>query len=130
MIIQTTYDASSAVPMCADYRIEIVRSVADAEPYIEAWEALAKAAAEPNVFYSPWALLPALEHLAGDKRFVLLFMLRATEETTQTGLVVDGFFPLLERAPVPSGPCRWPECSATVIASRWRPWCAVVTRAG
>jgi CelD/BcsL family acetyltransferase involved in cellulose biosynthesis len=27
------------------------------------WEALVKRAAEPNVFYEPWMLLPALEHL-------------------------------------------------------------------
>lgn len=126
MTIQTTYDANSAVPMCADYRIEIVRSVADAEPYIEAWEALAKAAAEPNVFYSPWALLPALEHLAGDKRFVLLFMLRATEETTQSGLVVDGFFPLFE----PGACAFWPLSVAGMFRHRYCFSVAPLVRSG
>ena len=96
IIIETIYDASSAVPQCADYRIEVVRSLADAEPYIEAWDALAKAAVEPNMFYSPWALLSALEHLAGNKRFVLLFILRPAERTMQPGFVIDGFFPLFE----------------------------------
>ncbi|MCW8278188.1 GNAT family N-acetyltransferase [Pseudomonas sp. PCH199] len=96
MIIEKTYDVSSAVPQCADYHIEVVRSLADAEPYIEAWEALAKAAVEPNVFYSPWALLSALEHLVGNKRFVLLFILRPTERTMRPGFVIDGFFPLFE----------------------------------
>jgi hypothetical protein len=96
MIIEKAYDVSSAVPQCTDYHIEVVRSLADAEPYIEAWEALGKAAVEPNMFYSPWALLSALEHLAGNKRFVLLFILRPTERTMRPGFVIDGFFPLFE----------------------------------
>ncbi|WP_191623012.1 GNAT family N-acetyltransferase [Pseudomonas fluorescens] len=96
MFIEKAYDVSAAVPQCADYHIEVVRSLADAGPYIEAWEALAKAAVEPNMFYSPWALLSALEHLAGSKRFVLLFILRPSEQTMRPGFVIDGFFPLFE----------------------------------
>lgn len=115
MIIENAYDGSCAVPQRADYHIEVVRSLADATPYIEAWEALAKAAVEPNVFYSPWALLSALEHLAGNKRFVLLFILRPSERALQPGFVIDGFFPLFE----PGGCALLPLSPARMVRHRY-----------
>ncbi|MGH8388091.1 MAG: GNAT family N-acetyltransferase [Pseudomonas sp.] len=126
MIIEKAYDVGFAVPQCADYQIEVVRSLADAEPYIEAWEALAHAAVEPNMFYSPWALLSALEHLVGNKRFVLLFILRPTERTMRPGFVIDGFFPLFE----PGACALLPISAARMVRHRYCFSVAPLVRSG
>ena len=45
-----------------------------ARPILERWRELTDAAAEPNVFYAPALLLPALKHLKGDRE-VRVFLL-------------------------------------------------------
>jgi hypothetical protein len=54
--------------------VVVARSEADLRPWVAQWERLAAEAVEPNVFYEPWMLLPALCHLrAGcDLRTLLL----------------------------------------------------------
>ena len=44
--------------------VTVARSAADIAALVPEWEALAKAALEPNPFYEPWMLLPALEALS------------------------------------------------------------------
>ncbi|GAB3379681.1 GNAT family N-acetyltransferase [Azotobacter armeniacus] len=98
MTLQKPFDLDSTMLIYGGYRIAVVRSLEDIGPFLDDWEALARSAAEPNVFYSPWALLPALEHLAGDKRFALLFLIRPSGPGLGDKPVLDGFFPLLEPA--------------------------------
>lgn len=66
--------------------------------HVAAWEALATATLEPNVFYEPWMLLPALEAFAAgqDLCFVLLFA--PDPQHPQGPPLLCGFFPL-ERQP-------------------------------
>ena len=40
--------------------VVIVDDLTALEKHIAAWEELAAAAIEPNVFYEPWMLMPAL----------------------------------------------------------------------
>ncbi len=102
----------SALP---GYRVQLARSPAEAAPYLAAWEALAGEAAEPNLFYAPWALLPALEQLAGKRRFVLVFLLCPADGATQSDERLDGVFPLYE----PQG-CRLaPLAVARMIRHRY-----------
>lgn len=96
MILERSYDAGAGVSLSATHSIAVARSRGEAEPFIQAWEALAGAVAEANVFYAPWALLPALEHLKAERRFALVFLLRSPGLTEQPGLVIDGCFPLFE----------------------------------
>jgi hypothetical protein len=42
--------------------------------YIPAWEELARCALEPNVFYEPWMLLPAIEHIRDREQIELLLV--------------------------------------------------------
>ena len=42
--------------------------------YLQAWEELAANAMEPNVFFEPWMLLPAIEHI-GDEQDVYLLLI-------------------------------------------------------
>jgi CelD/BcsL family acetyltransferase involved in cellulose biosynthesis len=64
--------------------------------YVPAWEALADNALEPNVFYEPWMLLPALEAFGAghDLLFVLVFAHHAPKPA---GPLLCGLFPLERR---------------------------------
>ncbi len=55
-------DAGPAVAPDA-MQVVVIRGASDLAPWVEAWQELADAAGEPNVFYEPWMLLPALEAL-------------------------------------------------------------------
>ncbi|WP_277053088.1 GNAT family N-acetyltransferase [Zestomonas thermotolerans] len=91
MTLQTSYPLNRAVPLQAGYRVECLQGLEAVRSYLPMWEELSQAASEPNVFYAPWGLLPALEHLAGDRRVELLFLWR---ETGTAGPVLDGLVPL------------------------------------
>ena len=60
--------------------------------YLRAWEQLVEQAAEPNVFYAPCALLPAVRHLGGNQAIRVLLFFRAGEET-----ILDGILPLFAK---------------------------------
>jgi CelD/BcsL family acetyltransferase involved in cellulose biosynthesis len=71
------------------FRIEVVRDPARLAAIVPEWEALAASACEPNPFYEPWILLPALAARgAGELRCLLMW---------EAGRLV-GFFPF-ERQP-------------------------------
>jgi CelD/BcsL family acetyltransferase involved in cellulose biosynthesis len=75
-----------------DYmEIKLISDIADLIPYIASWEQLASAALEPNPFYEPWMLLPAIRNLAAGRelRFVLVF-----DNTSPGEPILCGFFPL------------------------------------
>ncbi|MDC0357506.1 GNAT family N-acetyltransferase [Oligoflexia bacterium] len=55
-----------------------------------AWDDLALAALEPNVFYEAWALLPALEHLANEAVEIVLVWSKDKQN-------LIGLFPLVSR---------------------------------
>ncbi len=93
----------------AGYQVVVARSAEQAAAYLAAWEALAGAASEANVFYAPWALLPALELLKAGRAFSLVFLLRAAAPGEQPALRLDGCFPLFDprlslSSPLPVAP--------------------------
>jgi CelD/BcsL family acetyltransferase involved in cellulose biosynthesis len=64
---------------------------------VEPWDDLVDAAIEPNVFYSSFALLPAMQHLkpAGEPRFLVV---RASKQGAKNDAPVwTGFFPFVKR---------------------------------
>ena len=67
-------------------RVVVVTRVEDLGPYIAGWELLAKEALEPNVFYEPFLLVPALTAFAAKSALELVFVVRHDES-------VIGFFP-------------------------------------
>jgi CelD/BcsL family acetyltransferase involved in cellulose biosynthesis len=74
------------------HRIVEVADPAELARHVPAWERLVEHAADPNVFYAPWALLPAVRHLRGGQALRVLLFLRNGE-----GEVLDGLLPLFER---------------------------------
>ena len=53
---QKAFEQDSGLRLHGGYRIAVVSSLEDVGPWLADWEALARSAGEPNVFYSPWAL--------------------------------------------------------------------------
>ena len=86
-----TLPAGTSVFWTASHQIVEASSYSQAEPYLHAWERLAKSSSEANSFYAPWALRPALEYLCQEKTLKLLFFVREGGSE----LIVDGFLPLM-----------------------------------
>src|SRR5689334_17464860 len=61
--------------------------------YIDAWEDLAAHALEPNPFYEPWMLRPALECLGGGRDLQVVLVLAVNEGEP----VLCGVFPIEKR---------------------------------
>ncbi len=90
-----TLDAPSEwlAPASRKMTVVFIKNFEMLEEYIQAWEDLAVEALEPNPFYEPWMLLPALGGLAkgSDVRVVLVL----TEDQGEP--VLCGVFPLERR---------------------------------
>ena len=74
--------------------VVVVRELSELMDYIPDWESLAEHALEPNVFYEPWFLVPAIKAFADgiDLEFVLIF---APNPVNRSGpRMLCGFFPL------------------------------------
>ena len=71
--------------------LRVVEDPAALAPHVAAWDALAAEAADPNPFYEPWMLLPALKAFGRDARlqFVLVYAGYGTAQP-----VLCGLFPL------------------------------------
>ncbi len=76
-------------------RIVALSDPAALAEHVAAWEDLAAAALEPNPFYEPWSLLPAVRNLELDAGAELQFVLIFAEH------VLCGFFPLERQPKIP-----------------------------
>jgi CelD/BcsL family acetyltransferase involved in cellulose biosynthesis len=80
----------------ATFSIVAVQDVAELESYRLAWDDLAVAAVEPNVFYESWMLLPALRAYGnGDVTVALVFSNLAPRRHGRP--LLCGLFPLVRR---------------------------------
>lgn len=61
--------------------------------FLPAWEDLASDALEPNVFYEPWMLMPALRNLGSDRTLLTVLIFGADPNRPGTPLLC-GLFPL------------------------------------
>jgi CelD/BcsL family acetyltransferase involved in cellulose biosynthesis len=74
--------------------VVVVEDAAGLTDHVPAWEALAAAAIEPNVFYEPWMLLPALRMFGSGERFRFVFVYWSDPGRPGGTPVLCGFFPL------------------------------------
>jgi hypothetical protein len=90
----------------AEYDVLVVRTADELCRHEPAWRDLSTAALEPNVFYEPWMLLPALEAFGGkDFWFVLVF---ARPPAGRPGVpLLCGLFPLERRRGYKGVPIRY-----------------------
>jgi len=84
------HGAIAGVVSTQDFSIRVLRDPAELEWLAEDLAQLSASCAEPNVFYEPWMLLPALKAFGKDKTFlfVLVFLDRDGK-----GAHLYGFFP-------------------------------------
>ena len=71
--------------------VEDARSL---EEWIPAWEELAADAIEPNVFYEPWQILPAVAAFGAGSRLIHLLMFSVNPAMPQARPLLCGYFPL------------------------------------
>src|SRR5215475_10564242 len=76
-------------PAGATFTARILSDWNELEGFQQSWQELAAAAAEPNPFYEPWMLLPALRSFARSERVQVVLVFR--------GERLDGLFPVAWR---------------------------------
>lgn len=91
-----TLDAAAARVAFTSRKMTVVfiKNFEMLEDYIQAWENLAVDALEPNPFYEPWMLMPALAGLAKDSDVSVVLVLTVEQGEP----VLCGVFPLEKKA--------------------------------
>ncbi len=78
MLMATTPDSSDGVTMPEHHgdgraKLRLVSGPQATDPrFIDKWQALAEEASEPNPFFEPWCLIPAMKHMRGGAKLGLL----------------------------------------------------------
>jgi hypothetical protein len=86
----------AGLPKKPAMKVVVVERWEELEPYVAAWEALAAAALEPNVFYEAWMLRPALEAF-GQGRLQVVLVLADLPPGSPHAPLLCGLFPLERR---------------------------------
>src|SRR5215475_15367473 len=74
--------------------VVVIDDLTSLEKYVPAWEDLAAAAIEPNVFYEPWMMMPAIRAFGAGRRLQFALVL-ANEPALHDGApLLCGIFPL------------------------------------
>src|SRR5262245_39441110 len=63
--------------------VVVIDDLTALEKYVPAWEDLAAAAIEPNVFYEPWMVMPAIRAFGAGRRLQIALIL-ASEPSRPT----------------------------------------------
>jgi hypothetical protein len=74
--------------------VVVVRDLRTLSGFVPAWEELAAAAIEPNVFYEHWMLLPALEAFGAEKDISVVLVLIHDPNNANAPAKLGGLFPL------------------------------------
>jgi hypothetical protein len=78
----------------SELSVMVVEDLTALERYVSAWEDLAAAALEPNVFYEPWMLMPAIRAFGAGQR-VRFALITAPDPARPLGPpLLAGLFPL------------------------------------
>jgi CelD/BcsL family acetyltransferase involved in cellulose biosynthesis len=83
-----------AAPAPAPFSVLAIEDWDELEQYGAAWDQLAAAALEPNVFYESWMLLPALRAYGADRALTVVLVFANHQPRTQGQPLLCGLFPL------------------------------------
>lgn len=89
--------APAGLPKKPPLSVVVVEGWEGLEPYVGAWDALAAAALEPNVFYESWMVKPALESYGHGKDLLFVLVLADLPPGSPHAPLLCGFFPLERR---------------------------------
>jgi hypothetical protein len=94
--IVETGDGALAAPGTAAKKMAVVviERIDELARYVEQWEALAARALEPNPFYEPWMLMPALRAFGEGRKLKLVLIFDPTRLGSSQRPALRGFFPL------------------------------------
>ena len=94
VVTQPRQDANDSKPRETRMSVVVIKDLITLENYAPMWEELAAAAIEPNVFYEPWMLMPALQAYGNGLRlqFALVFSTEVAGPANTPRLC--GIFPL------------------------------------
>lgn len=103
------FAAAEALPVdVRSLAVEVVRAPDVLMALEPQWQALADAAVEPNPFYEPWMVLPALRHLDGPRpHFAFIW---GRDAATNTGRVLCGVIPFVVERRRRVALWRYPHC--------------------
>lgn len=87
-------------------KVAVAEDALDLRPHRQAWEDLAVALREPNPFYEPFMLLPALEVFGNNSDLLFLLIYAADPNTPNGPPLLIGFFPLERVKRFQGLPCR------------------------
>jgi len=77
--------------------VVVARELSELENHVSDWEKLAASAIEPNIFYEPWFLMPAVAAFAKDQRVEFVFIYADDPGFMKGPKILCGFFPLERR---------------------------------
>ncbi len=86
-----------APPNDRSWSVLRVRGLKELARYVPAWEELCGQLLEPNVFYEPWMVLPALQFLEPSQSVEFVLVFAREPNRLGTGAQLMGFFPLERR---------------------------------
>ena len=84
--------------------VTVVATPADLARFLPAWEDLAASALEPNVFYEPWMMMPALHNL-GAAKTLLISLIFTTDPARTRNAATLWFIPTRMRARIQGAAC-------------------------
>ena len=85
---------------------KIAKTPEEAQAFVADWEELVQSAVEPNIFYEPWMLLPAMEHLRS-RDVQLIFIYGLSDQDSHAGRRLIGMFPVEYRRGYRGVPIRY-----------------------
>ena len=84
----------------------VIRHVQELETLRSTWAELAQDAVDPNVYYEPWMLLPALRYLHSSRGLVFLLMFSLDPKHPTVPPLLCGMFPFERQTHYRGLPCR------------------------
>src|SRR5262245_17206110 len=74
--------------------VVVINDLTSLEKYVPAWEDLAANAIEPNAFYEPWMMMPAIRAFGAGRRLQFALVLANHAALHDGPLLLCGIFPL------------------------------------
>jgi CelD/BcsL family acetyltransferase involved in cellulose biosynthesis len=110
--------------------VMVVENLAALEPYVSAWEDLVDAAIEPNVFYEPWMLMPAIRAFGAGRRVLFALILAPNPARPLGPPILAGLFPLELQSQYQGLGRKLPFKSLRLLGHKYCFLCTPLIRAG
>src|SRR5947207_13265379 len=80
----------------SQFTIVPVRAEEELLAHVDAWDDLGRHALEPNVFFEPWFLLPAVRAFGGGQNLLFAFIYEKRAQAPEEAPTLVGFVPMVE----------------------------------